>query len=92
MLRIYDESCALVNKQGVCDQCSQLNGWFNPAQEQQAALMQIQRVKERDQHNRQALLRLRTLLIREIDPLLTHGADLHELFLRLNQQANEVDV
>ncbi len=32
MTNIFDERCALINKSGVCHQCSELNGWFNPKQ------------------------------------------------------------
>lgn len=27
---IFADRCALISKSGVCDQCSELNGWFNP--------------------------------------------------------------
>ena len=89
MLRIFDDTCALVNKQGVCDQCSQLNGKFNPEQDRQAEVMKIKWVREREQHNTEELLRLRTALIKEIDPLQTKGADLHEIFLAVNHTVNQ---
>ena len=34
MTDIFDRRCALVNKNGVCHQCTELNGWFNPKQNQ----------------------------------------------------------
>ncbi|MFN7115709.1 MAG: RNA polymerase sigma factor [Saprospiraceae bacterium] len=37
MMDIFDNRCALINKNGVCHQCSELNGWFNPRQNQQEA-------------------------------------------------------
>jgi len=30
MIGIFDGRCALINKEGVCHQCSELNGIFNP--------------------------------------------------------------
>ena len=38
MIGIFDNRCALVNKNGVCNQCSELNGVHNPKQNQQQAL------------------------------------------------------
>jgi RNA polymerase sigma-70 factor (ECF subfamily) len=35
MIDIFDNRCALINKDGVCHQCSELNGWFNPKENQQ---------------------------------------------------------
>ncbi|MBV7333255.1 RNA polymerase sigma factor [Chloroflexi bacterium TSY] len=89
MIRIFDDTCALVHKKGVCDQCSQLNGRFNPEQDRQAEVMKIKWVKERDKHNTEELLRLRTALVREIDPLQATGSDLHELFLKFNYTVNQ---
>jgi RNA polymerase sigma-70 factor (ECF subfamily) len=89
MIRIFDHTCALVNKNGVCNQCSELNGKFNPDQDRQAELMKIQWVKDRARHNTAELLRLRALLAREIDPLQANGADLHELLHRINRKVNE---
>jgi RNA polymerase sigma-70 factor (ECF subfamily) len=47
MIEIFDDTCALVNKNGVCNQCSELNGKFNPKQNRQAELMKIKWVKNR---------------------------------------------
>lgn len=88
MIRIFDDTCALINKNGVCDQCSQLNGKFNPEQDQQAEAMKIKWVKERNKHNTEELLRLRTALVRGIDPLGAKGADLHEVMLQNNRAVN----
>ncbi|MEL6844056.1 MAG: RNA polymerase sigma factor, partial [Bacteroidota bacterium] len=46
MIEIFERRCALVSKKGVCHQCSELNGWFNPKQDQQAARMKIKLVRE----------------------------------------------
>jgi len=32
MIEIYDGRCSLINKQGICHQCTELNGIFNPRQ------------------------------------------------------------
>ena len=46
MIDIFDGRCALINKKGVCHQCSELNGIFNPKQNTQEELMKIELVKE----------------------------------------------
>ncbi len=89
MIRIFDRTCALVDKNGVCNQCSELNGKFNPEQDRQAALMKIKWVKDRAKHNTTDLLHLRTALVKEMDPIHSSGADLHELLFSINHQVNQ---
>ena len=90
MIRIFDHTCALVNKNGVCNQCSELNGKFNPEQDRQAELMKIKWVKDRAKHSTAELLRLRTTLVKGIDPMQANGADLHELLLSINHKVNQM--
>lgn len=85
MTDIFDHRCALINKNGVCNQCSELNGWFNPKQNQQEALMQLDLVKASKKFNREELYEMRTQLIKAIDPLQTDGADLQEILLKCNR-------
>lgn len=87
MMDIFDDRCALINKNGVCNQCSELNGWFNPRQNQQEALMQLELVKASKKFNREELFDLRTRLVKAIDPLRTNGADLQEVLLKCNRMA-----
>ena len=88
MIGIFDETCALVHKNGVCNQCSELNGRFNPKQDKQAELMKVKWVKNRDKHTTQELYQLRAKLVRGIDPLQANGADLHEVMLRIGHTVN----
>jgi RNA polymerase sigma-70 factor (ECF subfamily) len=92
MISIFDDTCALISKKGVCDQCSGLNGKFNPRQDKQAELMKIKMVKDRANKTRERLYALRVELVKAIDPLQTAGADLHELFMQLNQRVNSETV
>lgn len=87
MTDVFDNRCALVNKNGVCHQCSELNGWFNPKENQQQALMQLDLVKGSTRYNREELYRMRTLLVKAIDPLRSKGADLQEVLLKCNRLA-----
>ncbi len=89
MLEIFDHRCALINKNGVCNQCSELNGWFNPKQNQQQALMKLELVKRSKKYDREELYQLRTKLVKAIDPLRSKGADLQEVLLKCNRMAME---
>ena len=87
LTEIFDRRCALVNKNGICHQCSELNGWFNPKQNQQEALMKVKLVKAREQESPQGLFALRTQLIQGIDPLRSEGNALQEVLMDCNRRA-----
>lgn len=87
MIDIFDHRCALINKNGVCNQCSELNGWFNPKQNQQEALMKSALVKGSKKFDREQLYDLRATLVKAIDPLRSKGADLQEVLLKCNRMA-----
>lgn len=87
MTDVFDNRCALVNKNGVCDQCSQLNGIFNPKQDQQEQRMKLELVKGSKKFNRAELFELRTKLVKAIDPLRSSGADLQDIIMRCTRTA-----
>lgn len=87
MTEIFDNRCALVNKNGVCHQCSELNGWFNPKQNQQEALMKLELVKKSKKYDREELYLLRANLVKAIDPLRSKGSELQEVLLNCNRIA-----
>ena len=86
---VFDSRCALVNKNGICNQCSELNGLFNPKQNTQEKLMKIKMVKDSDKFDRHELFKMRTALVKGIDPLRSQGADLQEALLKCNRMATE---
>lgn len=85
--RIFEHRCALINKHGICHQCSELNGFFNPQQQQQAALLQLEIVRAADSPRRSDLLSLRTTLVQHIDPLQSDGANLQEAIMTIVRRA-----
>lgn len=85
MTDIFDHRCALINKNGACNQCSELNGWLNPKQDQQAALTKIKLARESNNYNRDSLYKMRVNLINAIDPLTSKGNELQDLLLKCNQ-------
>ncbi|NCD68825.1 RNA polymerase sigma factor [Mucilaginibacter agri] len=87
MSGIFENRCALINKNGVCDQCSQLNGIFNPKQDQQEQRMKLKLVKEAGKKNQEELYILRANLVKAIDPLNSTGTDLQDSILRCTRTA-----
>ncbi|MEL7121187.1 MAG: sigma-70 family RNA polymerase sigma factor [Bacteroidota bacterium] len=84
---IFEKRCALVNKKGVCNQCSELNGWFNPKQNQQEEKMKLQLVKDSEKLGAKELFSLRMKLVKHIDPLRSEGNELQEILLNCNRMA-----
>lgn len=87
MTTIFENRCALINKNGVCHQCSELNGFFNPKQNQQEELIKLDLVKASKKFNRRELYNLRTTLVREIDPLRSNGTDIQDMIMKCTRMA-----
>jgi len=87
MSEIFDRRCALVNKNGICHQCSELNGWFNPKQNQQEAKLKIKMSREADRKDKERLFQMRVDLVKAIDPLRSQGNELQEILLNCNRMA-----
>ena len=87
MMDVFDNRCALINKNGVCNQCSELNGWFNPRQDQQQASAALDLVRGSKKYNREQLYELRLTLVSALDPLRSEGADLQSVLLDCNRSA-----
>jgi RNA polymerase sigma-70 factor (ECF subfamily) len=88
MERVFEHRCALISKTGVCHQCSELNGFFNPAQDQQAELAKIDLVRAAEDPDRNRLLEMRLSLARGINPLHSEGGDVQEAIMRVVRKAN----
>jgi RNA polymerase sigma-70 factor, ECF subfamily len=89
MIQIFDGRCALINKQGVCHQCTELNGIFNPKQNAQEELMKIDLVKEAEKVGKEKLFDLRMQIIQGIDPFKSNSAELQLHHLEHNSKAME---
>jgi RNA polymerase sigma-70 factor (ECF subfamily) len=82
MIAIFDRRCSLVNKKGICHQCSELNGIFNPGHETQKKLMKMEMVRRADIKTKKALFNLRTHIVKGIDPYNGEGCELQLFHLR----------
>ena len=89
MINIFNGRCALINKEGVCHQCSELNGIFNPKQNTQEELVKVELVKEAEKGDKEHLFDLRMQVLREIDPFKSKASELQLHHLEHNRQVME---
>ncbi len=89
MIDIFEGRCALINKQGICHQCTELNGIFNPKQKAQEELVKIEMVREAEKGNKAQLLDLRMKIIQGIDPFESNAAELQLHHLAHNRNVME---
>jgi len=89
MAIIYEGRCSLINKNGTCHQCSELNGIFNPKQDFEVEKNKIELAQKADDPNREFLLDLRFKLLKEIDPFHSNGSDLQLHHLEHNRKIIE---
>lgn len=81
MIRIFEKRCALINKKGICSQCTGLNQIYNPKQDAQVEANKLKLHRERDLKNYEELLDLRMAIVKSLDPLQEQGRDLHNYLL-----------
>lgn len=81
MIEIFEGRCALINQKGICHQCSEINGIFNPKQNTQEELVKIKMVREAEKANKAHLFDLRMEILKGIDPFSSaaHELQLHHL-------------
>ena len=89
MIEVFDNRCSLINKQGICHQCTELNGLFNPKQKAQEELIKLELVREADRRSSDELFDLRMKILRELDPFESGAAELQLHHLELNRQVME---
>lgn len=89
MIQVFDHRCALINKQGVCHQCTELNGIFNPEQNNEQELVKIKMVQDAGNKSKEALFDLRMKILQELDPFESGAAMLQLHHLEHNRQVME---
>ena len=89
MIDIFEGRCALINKTGICHQCTELNGIFNPKQKVQEELVKIQMVREADSTSKEKLYELRLNVVQGIDPFESNAAELQLHHLEHNRKVME---
>ncbi|MFM1876910.1 MAG: hypothetical protein RL266_2647 [Bacteroidota bacterium] len=89
MIQVFDHRCALINKQGVCHQCTELNGIFNPQQKAQEEIVKIEMARQAENADKEHLFDLRMKVLKEIDPFESGAAELQLHHLEHNRQVME---
>jgi RNA polymerase sigma-70 factor (ECF subfamily) len=86
MIEIFDGRCSLINKQGICHQCTELNGIYNPKQKAEEELVKIEMAREAELRSNDELFELRMKILRELDPFESGAAELELHHLEHNRQ------
>lgn len=89
MVRVFDHRCSLINKEGVCHQCTELNGIFNPNQKAQEELTKIKMAREAEKADKEHLFNLRVDVVKGIDPFESDAAELQLHHLEHNRKVIE---
>ena len=89
MIEIFDHRCSLINKEGICYQCTELNGIFNPKQKAQEELIKIEMAREAENKSKEELFDLRMKILQELDPFESGAAELQLHHLEHNRQVME---
>ena len=89
MIDIFEQRCSLINKQGVCYQCTELNGVFNPKQKAQEELAKIEMARAANDKSKEELFDLRMKILQELDPFESAAAELQLHHLEHNRQVME---
>lgn len=79
--RIFQHKCALINKKGICSQCTGLNNIFNPDQDTHIEANKLKIIREKEGKNYEELLEIRLQMVKAIDPLHGEGIDLHNYLI-----------
>lgn len=80
----YHYRCALINKNGICYQCAELNDHFEG---KPSAASKVQAIGLDSTDNPQEQLRIRLQLISKIHPLQSNGAALEDTIMQLLREA-----
>jgi len=89
MTNVFDNRCALINKEGICHQCSELNGIFNPKQKFQEEVVKIDMAREAGSADKEHLFDLRMKIVKGIDPFESGAAELQLRHLEHNRNVME---
>ena len=89
LIEVFDQRCSLINKQGICHQCTELNGIFNPKQKAQEELVKIEMARASQDKSKEELFDLRMKILQELDPFESGAAELQLHHLEHNRQVME---
>ncbi len=82
MNAIFEKRCALVNKNGVCYQCSELDDFFNLGKKKQHVSFQPKNTKDKEE-----FYTLRAQLVKGINPVDSNGSELEDNIMQVLREA-----
>lgn len=88
MKEVFAEDCTLIHKTGACWKCSELSNTGNSKAETQRKISELELVKAKQRGDTTKLYKIRTALIKEIDPLQSSNIQLHDFLLNQTNAAN----
>lgn len=91
MTEIFEGRCALINQDGTCHQCSELQGLFNPKADFQRESLKLKMVQVANDSDSNQLMELREEIVKQVNPLKAVGTDLHDHFMQHMKKVNELD-
>lgn len=90
MVKIYKGRCSLINRNGTCYQCTELQGIFNPESDTQRELMKVEMAQKAETKNEKELYQLRAEIIDTVNPMNANGRDLHNLLMQHMKKVNKL--
>lgn len=87
MKQVFAEDCTLIHKSGACWKCSELSNTGNPKAETQQKIAALEMVKVKDEVDSTQLYRLRTALVKAINPMECSSFNLHDFLLNQTDRA-----
>lgn len=88
MKKVFAEDCALIHKTGACWKCSELSNTSNTKAATQKKIAQLELVKAEKGGDTTKLYKMRTALIKGIDPLQSSNFQLHDFLFNQTNAAN----
>ena len=89
MIEVFDHRCSLINKKGICHQCTELNGIYNPKQTAQEEIVKIKMAREAEKASKEELFELRMKILEELDPFESGASELQLHHLEHNRGVME---
>lgn len=89
MVEVFDQRCSLINKKGICHQCTELNGIYNPKQNSQEEIVKIKMAREAEKSSKEELFKLRMKILEELDPFESGASELQLHHLEHNRGVME---
>lgn len=87
MKHVFDEDCTLISKTGACWKCSELSNSGNAKAETQKKIKALELAQQSDRASSSELYKLRTKLVKYIDPLNSSSFHLHDYLLKQTDYA-----